>query len=267
MKLSISNIAWSEEYDTEMYEYISTCSFSGIEIAPTRLIKNLPYNHIEDGIKFAINLKERYNLEIPSMQSIWFGRQEKLFGTTDEREQLFNYTKKAIDFANSINCKNIVFGCPKNRVINDFREEYKIALDFFRKIGDYSKSKDVNFAIEPNPAIYNTNFINTTEEAINLVKDINNEGITINLDLGTIIQNNEDIDIIQKNIKLISHVHISEPNLEYIQPRKLHSELIEMLNINNYRGYLSIEMKNQNDIDKVKEKINYINYIVQEVTK
>jgi len=262
MKLSISNIAWSEQLDEEMYEYMANCNFSGLEIAPTRIIKEAPYEHIEEAKKIANELYERYHLEIPSMQSIWYGRQEKIFGSIEEREELLNYTKKAIDFAGQINCKNMVFGCPKNRVIGNLQEEYKIALDFLGKIGDYAKDKRVIFAIEPNPTIYNTNFINTTEEAINLVKDINKESIKVNIDLGTIIQNNEDINILQNNIKWISHVHISEPNLEYIKPRKLHRELLKILNENNYKGYVSIEMKNQNDIEKVKEIINYINSIV-----
>lgn len=52
-----------------------------------------------------------------SMQSIWYGRTEKLFGTEEERNLLLDYTKSAVDFAAAIGCKNLVFGCPKNRCI------------------------------------------------------------------------------------------------------------------------------------------------------
>ena len=38
------------------------------------------------------------------MQSIWFGRQERLFGSEEEREILIDYTKKAVDFAVAIQC-------------------------------------------------------------------------------------------------------------------------------------------------------------------
>lgn len=264
MKLSISNIAWPKEYDEEMYKYISNSGFCGLEIAPTRLIEDSPYFNIEEAKKIVENIYNKYKLNISSMQSIWFGRQERIFNSELERNILIEYTKKAIDFASAINCKNLVFGCPKNRNANNLETDYKIALDFFRKIGEYARNKGVVLAIEPNPTIYNTNFINKTEEAIKLVKDIDSEGIKINLDLGTIIQNNEDISILKDNINLINHIHLSEPNLEYIKERNLHVELIKLLKNLDYGKYMSIEMKNQNNIRKVKEIINYVKMLVME---
>lgn len=264
MKLSISNIAWSKEYDEEMYKYILDNGFCGLEIAPTRLIEKSPYSNVKEAKRIVKNIYDMYKLEISSMQSIWFGKQEEIFNSESERNTLIEYTKKAIDFASEINCKNLVFGCPKNRNINNLENYYKIALDFFEKIGEYAKNKGVIFAIEPNPTIYNTNFINTTEEAIKLVKDINNEGIKINLDLGTIIQNNEDISILKDNINLINHIHISEPNLEYIKERNIHVDLIKLLKDLDYDKYISIEMKNQNNVDKVKKIMNYVKVLVME---
>ncbi len=262
MKLSISNIAWDKEDDDEMYEYITKAKFDAIEVAPTRIIEKNPYNNIEEAKKFATELKKKYNLNISSIQSIWFGKQEKIFGSIKERKELINYSKLAIDFAKTIKCENLVFGCPKNRVINNLDKEYIIALKFFEEIGNYAKSKNVKFSIEPNPLIYNTNFITETQEAFNIVKEINNEGIAVNLDIGTMIQNNEDINIIENNIKYINHVHLSEPNLELIKQRNIHIQIINLLKKNNYNGYISIEMKKQNNIQKVKETINYVNKII-----
>lgn len=261
MKLSISNIAWNKENDEEMYEYVSSQGFQGLEIAPTRVISESPYSRIQKAKQFAKGLYEKYHLEIPSMQSIWYGKQEKIFGTEDERKELIDYTKKAIDFAAEIGCTNLVFGCPKNRNINDEEKDYPIAIQFFRTIGEYAKEKQVVFAIEPNPTIYNTNFINTTKQAIDIVKDINCPAVQINCDLGTILQNDEDISILQDNINLIHHIHISEPNLEKIQKRELHKELMRLLKEKEYHNYVSIEMKNQNDIEAVKEVIKYVKNI------
>ena len=165
-----------------------------------------------------------------------------------------------------MDCKNLVFGCPKNRVIKDIQKDYRIAIDFFNRIGDYASEKGVFFSIEPNPAIYNTNFITNTLEAIEIVKKLNNPGIKINLDIGTMIQNNESVSILEDNINLINHVHISEPNLEYIVPRQLHKDLIKLLKKYKYNGYISIEIKNQNNIEKVKEIIDYVsNSITKEL--
>ena len=262
MKLSISNIAWSEENDEEMYEYTSKAGFNGLEIAPTRIIKENPYEHLKTAKEFSDNLKNKYGLNVSSMQSIWYGKHDKIFGSKEERENLIEYTKKAIDFAKCVGCKNLVFGCPKNRIINDIKIEYSIAIDFFKQIGDYAKKQNTCFSIEPNPTIYGTNFINKTIDALRIVKDIDNDGIKINLDLGTVIQNEENIEIIRENIDLINHIHISEPNLEYVENREMHKELIGILKDCNYDEYVSIEMKNQNNIEKVNEIIDYLRGII-----
>lgn len=264
MKLSISNIAWGKESDLEMYEYISKQGFQAIEIAPTRIFEEAPYEKLEQAKEFYNNLKEKYNLEISSMQSIWYGKSEKIFESETARKALIDYTKKAIDFASVINCKNLVFGCPKNRNrITNSKEEYDIALDFFRQIGEYAKQKNTVFAIEANPANYNTNFLNTTKEAINLVKDVADEGVKLNFDLGTVLTNEENLESIENNLNLVNHIHISEPNLNVIQERDVHKKIAKILKNNSYDRYVSVEMKNTGDLENVKQVIRYIKEIFE----
>ena len=69
--------------------------------------------------RWAEKLKREYDLSVVSLQSIWYGRNESLFGSYEERQALLEYTKRAIDFACAVGAKNIVFGCPKNRNIED----------------------------------------------------------------------------------------------------------------------------------------------------
>lgn len=259
MKLSISNIAWEKEYDEEMYSYLNINKIDGIEIAPTRIFEVDPYIELKGAKEYANYIKDKYSLEISSMQSIWFGKTENIFNSEDERKDLIKYTKKAIDFASEINCKNLVFGCPKNRNINNKEcDNINIAVEFFRVLGDYALKKNTILAIEPNPSIYGTNFINTTKEAFDIVKLINNDGIKVNVDLGTIINNEEDLSILDENINLINHIHISEPYLEKIQIREIYKELSTILKCNNYNKYVSIEMKNLNNLDSIKDIISYI---------
>jgi len=254
MNLSISNIAWDKKYDEQMYNFIDDIGFKGLEIAPTRITEN-PYYNLEIAKKFLEYIKSQYRFVISSMQSILFGKKENIFGTYEERKSLIDYTKKCIDFCDTLECKNIVFGCPKNRIIqND--SQYQIALNFFEQISNYNKN--VIISIEPNPIIYGTNFINTTIEAFDFVKKLNVENIKVNLDIGTIIQNNENISIIKNNIDFINHVHISEPNLNFIQKRELHKNIFEILSKCKYNKFISIEMKNMDDIDRVKKIMYYI---------
>lgn len=257
MKLSISNIAWSKEYDLEMYEYLRKENFEGLEIAPTRIFEEKTYEDIEKAKIFSQDLKRDKGLEISSMQSIWYGRSEKIFGSKYERNELIDYTKKAIDFASAIRCNNLVFGCPKNRVVNS-KEDEEIALEFFYKLGEYAKEKDTVLSMEPNPVIYNTNFINYTIEAFEFVKKVNSVGFKVNVDVGTIIYNKEELNVISNNIDLVNHVHISEPNLALIEKRDLHIKLAHILKKENYNNFISIEMGKRDNLQEVKESIKYI---------
>lgn len=257
MKLSISNIAWGVENDIEIYTILREHNYSGIEIAPTRIFPENPYSNLVQARLFSKNLKKQFNLEICSMQSILYGKSERLFGDDSERMELLSYSKLAISFACGIGCKNLVFGSPKNRVI-DNDDQYPIAVSFFKQLGEFALQNGTILSIEANPPIYNTNFINTTEQAFKLVRDVNNLGFMVNLDFGTIIENQEDIAQIIKNIQLVNHIHISEPNLATIEHREIHKLFSKALKKTSYNRYVSIEMKNPNNIENIKEAINYI---------
>lgn len=260
MKLSISNIAWDKKDDEYMYEYINNKNYKGLEIAPTRIFPVNPYDQLELASDFSNMLKRKHDLEISSMQSIWYGRNEQMFKSKQERERLFEYTKKAIDFAGVIKCTNIVFGCPKSRVINN-QDDIKIAVEFFNSLGEYAKEKGTVLSIEPNPIIYNTNFINTTKEAFEFVKIVDSDGIKVNIDLGTVIYNKENLNDIGKNIDLVNHIHISEPNLIAVERRDMHKELANILKDKEYNKFVSIEMGKCDTLDVVKNTIEYLNEV------
>lgn len=257
MKLSISNIAWDEQQDDQVYAMIHEKGFTGIEIAPTRIIKIDPYKKVTDARMWAQTLKKRYGFCVPSIQSIWYGRTENIFGTEEEHNFLIDYTKKAVDFAHAIGCGNLVFGCPRNRN-KPMGADEQIGRSFFKIVGDYAKEKGTVIGVEANPTIYNTNYINDTMSAINLIKEIKSDGIRLNLDLGTVIQNGEDIEDLIGKVNLINHIHISEPGLKNILVREVHKDLAKILKKENYGGYISIEMGKVDDLAHIYNATQYV---------
>lgn len=257
MKLSISNIAWGSEDDEKIYGKLNSYGFSAIEIAPTRVFPDAPYDNLPAAASWSKRLSRDYGLTVSSMQSIWFGKTESIFGTGAERRLLTDYTFKAIDFAQAVNCKNLVFGCPKNRNKPEDKPE-EIAFELFREIGEYAFSKGVSINVEANPPIYNTNYINTTKQSFELVKKVDSKGFNINLDLGTVIENSEDICEIEKYSDFIKHIHISEPFLKVIKERSLHRELAAVLKAACYPEFVSIEMGRQDDISVVEKVLKYV---------
>jgi sugar phosphate isomerase/epimerase len=242
MKLSISNIAWSRNEDEVVYELMKEHGFSGLEIAPTRLIEIHPYEHLSEAIQIVNPIKAKYDFDISSIQSILFGRTERLFGAESERIELIHYLKMAIDFAVSLRCHNLVFGSPQNRIIAE-NDDYGKAVAFFQEIAAYAVSHYTVVSVEANPPIYGTNFINRTEEAVQLVKDVNSKGFRANLDFGTMIENQEEVKGLGSIIEYVNHVHISEPHLAPIIERPEHKDLAEILNDCGYEKFVSIEMK------------------------
>ena len=257
MKLSISNIAWEASQDRKMYALMKENGFEGLEIAPTRIFPDAPYENIEQARVWAKSLKDEYGFSVPSMQSSWFGRTEKIFGTEQERGILLEYTKKAIDFAEAVECRNLVFGCPRNRTMPEAADPM-VAVEFFREIGEYAVNKGIVIGMEANPPIYNTNYINDTRSAFDLIRQVNSRGFLLNLDVGTMVYNDEDVDELAGSVGLISHVHISEPGLKPIQTRELHHRLLSLLRAEKYERFVSIETGKTPSIEALQEQMTYL---------
>ena len=257
MNLSVSNIAWTENMDKYVYQLMKKYGFCGLEIAPTRVFPEAPYNRLNEAAEWAQELKREYDFIVPSVQSVWFGRQEKLFGSEEEKRTLMEYTRKAIDFAAAIGCKNLVFGCSRNRNCPEGAEP-DTAISFFKELGDYAVSRGTVIGMEANPPIYNTNYINTTVSALKLILQVASKGFMLNLDVGTMIQNQEEVSELEGQVRYISHVHISEPGLKIIEKRNIHKELKELLMAENYEGFISIEMGQTDSLSKLGEVLQYV---------
>lgn len=275
MKLSVSNIAWNIDDDKEMYKYLREKGIFSIEIAPTRIFPNKPYEDLKRAKEWTQELKIIDNLFVSSVQSIWYGKEGNIFHSKD-RMKLIEYTYSAIDFAKEIGAYNLVFGNPRARCIPigiGEKESNDIAISFFREIGNYAKKQGVVIGLEANPVIYNTNFINNTKSAIEMVKKISSDGCRLNLDLGTIIYNfnldNEKSDlvgaerIIEEALFFSSHIHISEPNLKPIQKRILYELLFKHIKLLEYKGYVSIEMARREDLNDIKTAISYVRTLAE----
>ena len=260
MNLCISNIAWDKVYDDKMYKVCSDKGYDGIEIAPSRLFQNNPYEHTKEASFWAKRLYREFGLKVFSCQSIWYGKKENIFGSDEERDSLLEYSKKAFEFVNAVGAKNAVFGCPKNRngYKNNLEKNDEIAVEFFGKLAENAEKADVILSIEANPKIYGTDFLNSTGEAINFIRQVRCDSLKLNYDLGTMLYNQEKVEFIIGVEKLIGHVHISEPNLEKISRHQEHINILDILKYCNYDGTVSIEMKKQDTLEKVYEVMDYV---------
>ena len=111
-QLAISNIAWQKDEDETVYAAMQQAGFTGLELAPTRIFSEAPYENLTSALLFGGYLKNRWGFSVPSLQSIWYGQKGNIFNPADA-EPLLDYTAQAFQFAHSLNCPSLVFGCPK----------------------------------------------------------------------------------------------------------------------------------------------------------
>ncbi len=255
MKLAFSNLAWDISQDDFVLKYLSDKGFTGLEIAPTKLFGTDPYSCIDEGKEYAKKVNELYGLEICSMQSIWYGQTGNIFVEQD-RQRLQAYTFRAIDFAAAIGCKNLVFGNPKarNRIAQDQDRQVQ---EFFESISAYAACRGTCVSLEANPVIYGTNFVNTTQQAFAYCQACGDK-LKVNLDLGTMLYNEESLSVLDGQMDRVNHLHISEPYLAKLQHRPLHAQLRQL----KFTGFVSVEMGTTEKLSDVTDTIDYISEVL-----
>lgn len=263
MKFSISNIAWPIEWDKDVFNTLKDIGFHAIEIAPNRTINNGYHSTNEEIFKW-YKLYSEYYQEVSSMQSLLFNVKTQIFESDENMTTTLEILEQGIEFASKLKVSNVVFGSPSIRNVNNNLQRNR-SIIFFNQLSKMAEKYQINVALEPNPKIYNTNFLNTTSEAFEFVKQLNIANLGINFDFGTIIENKESIEsiITEENIRFIKHVHISEPFLVKIDfnQKKNHLMLFRALKASNYKGYISIEMKSGCSFNELIEVLEYVKAI------
>ncbi|MEK7642699.1 MAG: sugar phosphate isomerase/epimerase family protein [Patescibacteria group bacterium] len=247
MNLSVSNIAWNREENDKALELLKKYGIFNIEIAPTLLFPNF-LDTTDDEVK---KLRDEYNsngFSFVSMQSLLYGAPEHtIFDGAKRVKYLFDYLTKDMKVANLLGIKNLVFGSPKNRFSKNpiNKESINKATSFFQKLIEEAQKNDVTVSLEANPREYGCNFITNTIEAIEFVKKINDRQFRLNLDIGAILMNNENLEnVILKAHGIIGHVHISTPFLSEIDNSTIdHSYTSKIIKDCGYNGSISLEMK------------------------
>ena len=76
---------------------------------------------------------------------------------------------------------------------------------------------------------------------------------------GTVLymEGGEDLSVLEGAEALIHHVHLSEPGLAPLQRRELHRELAAFLRSAGYEGFVSIEVKQQEDLKALEAMLEY----------
>tara|TARA_Y100001973_G_C5178072_1_gene323266 strand:+ start:991 stop:1803 length:813 start_codon:yes stop_codon:yes gene_type:complete len=250
-RISVSQIAWNRDDESAALNLLRNLDIKNVEVAPGILFED-PSTASTHQIKQVRDVWEERGFLLRSMQGLMFGKRYlQLFG--DTRVQFVEYLSNIIRLAGGLGVGPMVFGCPRNRSYASTYSRDK-CVDIFRKLGNVARQNKTYFCIEPNAREYNTNFINSVDEAIDLVEEVDHPHFKMILDTSTIILNEGDIlDSIERASKYFAHFHISAPMLVPISELQIeHKRIAQQLNEVGYKGLVSVEMaanKNTDGID------------------
>ena len=212
--LSVSNIAWAPDEEEAAAALLAERGIGCVDVAPGRYFSD-PAAATDREIAGTRAWWEERGLSIVGMQSLLFGTQGlNLFA--DHSGVMFDRLGAVCRIGAGLGARALTFGSPRQRDRGDLSDAdvQSIAVDFFGRLGDRAASEGVIVCLEPNAAVYGSNFmINNTDTAA-MVRAVAHPAIALQLDIGNLTLNAEPAEAtIAAVAPLVGHVHLSEPML------------------------------------------------------
>ena len=216
MRLAISNIAWDTAEDEAIAGLLRRFGVDAIDVAPGKYFSE-PAKATDEDIARVKNWWSARGIEITGMQALLFGTTGlNVFGSPEAQEAMLQHLTAVCRIGLALGATRLVFGSPKNRDRAGLsaQKAIDVAVPFFQRLGDVAQSYGVVICLEPNPTCYGANFMTTSAETVQVVRQIAHPAIRMQLDTGALTINGEDPDaVLQDCAPLIGHVHASEPDL------------------------------------------------------
>ena len=247
MRLAVSNVAWDAGEDDTVLAIMKRYGVAGLEVAPTK-IWDSPADVTEPTATAYRRRWEERQIEIVAMQSLLFGQQGlELFNGPQARTRMFDHLVVIVRLASWLGARALVFGSPQSRVLHglDPVQAREVAVEFFRRLAEVAARHGTAICLEAIPAVYGSEFAQTTVEAIEVVEQVDRPGFRVQLDTGSLSLTGESNDrTIERAFGFIGHVHVSEPHLRPIDTATVdHPPIAAALKRLGYDGWVSLEMR------------------------
>ena len=193
------------------FKDLSELGYDGVELM-TLNPKELDWEEVR-------SLLEKYHLKAALVCTGEIFGQLKLSYTDPDaeiRKEAIRRTKEIIDFAGFLG-SDINIGRIRgqyNKVLSR-KETWDLAVAAFKEISIYAQERKVRIALET-VTIMQTNFINTLEEGLQMVKDVDEENFRLMMDIFHLNLEEKDIyDAIRAYKDYNIHVHLADNNRRY----------------------------------------------------
>lgn len=245
MRLSVSNLAFPAEGRDRTYAELRALGVRGVEIAPTRL---QPWDEATPDAARSEALRLRAaGLEASSVQAIFYGQPHlQLLGDEAGFGAMRDHVLRLGDYADALGAKVAVFGAAahRNRGAMEAEAAWDLSVRRLLDLGRALEDADLVLGIEPIPARYRGDFLETFQEVIAMVRQVDHPRIRLHLDTGCVMLGGGDItEAICAGADLLVHFQAAEPDLGSFETvQSPHAAAGAALKDIGYDGWVAIEM-------------------------
>jgi sugar phosphate isomerase/epimerase len=224
MKFALCNEMFESKPMAEVCSVTSRLGYHGIEIAPFTLAPSATE------VTRAQRRETRKIIQDHGLETVglhWlFARPAvakdapPLHMTTPDQatwQRTRDYLAALLDLCNDLGGKVLVLGSPKQRSVIEGQTEqgaWRRAVEMLRSVLDHAAGLGLTICLEPlSPA--ETNFINTVEQGMKIVREINHPSFKIHLDVKAMSSEAKPVPQVIRSVKVedIGHFHVNDPNL------------------------------------------------------
>lgn len=249
MKTAICNELFQGWPIEKVFQYAAELGYDGVEIAPYTLADSV--TEISQKRRKEIRLAaERNGIEIVGLHWLLVKPEGLYINHPDEiiRIRTQEYIEALIHFCADIGGRLLLHGSPHQRTVKegwDFEASWNYARETFEVVMKVAHKRNVLYCIEPLTRS-NTNFVNTVEEALRLVKEVNYPNFKMMFDCRSASAQEASLkEALYRALKSgqLRHVHVNDANGRgpgFGQTR--FAPILRTLLDNDYRGFVSVEV-------------------------
>lgn len=194
-----------------------------------------------------IALREKYGLAIPMVcTGEYYGQDRLSFADPDDtiRGEAISRFKKGIDVAQQLGCF-INLGRVRGGYTPEVDQAWtrKRIFEALQEVTTYAEQKGVVIVLEPVNTLA-LNYINTTQEGIELVKQLNSPSFQLMVDTAHLHIEDRDIrKSMEEGAPYIKYVHLADSNRKYLGGGVFDfASFITILEDIGYTGWLGVEV-------------------------
>lgn len=250
MKFSVCNEFFEGWPIEKVFDYASQIGCDGVELAPFTLAESVV--DISDSQRRKIRkAAQSAGVEIVGLHWLLV-KPAGLYINHPVKEIRLKtqlYLKELIDFCADLGGAVLIHGSPNQRTVQkgwDSAESWKYARETFESCAEASGERGVIYCIEPLSRAL-TNFINTANEALLMVEEINHPNFQMMLDCrsSSTVEEVPFHKVVKRILSTgyLQHVHANDPNEKGPGFGDLKfTPILKTLIDEDYQGYVSVEV-------------------------